>query len=101
MEYKYTGFIRDWLGMVFAKNKYLDVVWQALEICPICTGSWAGFVIFLVFCFDFSRFDVRQLIEFPIFAYTVGFLSLVLETLWSPLLNKYSEEKMKKFAKIR
>lgn len=101
MEYKYTGFIRDWLGMVFAKNKYLDVVWQALETCPICTGSWAGFVVFLVFCFDFSRFDVQQLIEFPIFAYTVGFLSLVLETLWSPLLDKYSEEKMKKFAKTR
>lgn len=88
VEYKYTKFIREWLGGLFTPRA-LNLVWQQLIRCPFCNGCWAGYVVFLVFKFDFSRLIWNQLIEFWLFSLLVGYLSLISEAVTKPLLVRF------------
>lgn len=89
VEYKYTKFVREWLGGLFTRERSLDLVWRQLIHCPFCNGCWAGYVVFLAFKFDFSHLIWSQILEFWLFSLLVGYLSLISEAATKPLLVRF------------
>ena len=60
-----------WKGLYEVVNK--------LTKCPFCKGCWAGYFIYLFLVMNFSSLtlDISQVIEFALFSWSCGFLSLV------------------------
>lgn len=60
-----------WLGLYKTLEKLLN--------CPFCKGCWAGYIIYLLFIMNFNSLviDIRQVMDFAIFAWCCGWLSLI------------------------
>ena len=91
VEYKYTKFVRECLGRLFARDRALSLIWQQLIHCPFCNGCWAGYVVFLAFKFDFTDLIWSQLVEFWLFSLLVGYFSLISDCITKPLLIRFEE----------
>lgn len=60
-----------WLGIYKVLEKLLG--------CPFCKGCWSGYIVYLLFIMDFNslELDLRQVMDFAIFSWCCGWLSLV------------------------
>lgn len=58
-----------WLGLYKTLEKLLG--------CPFCKGCWGGYIIYLLFVFEYHGLDIRQVMDFAIFAWCCGWLSLI------------------------
>lgn len=72
--------------LLYTPESNPDVYWKGLfEIvdklirCPFCKGCWSGYFIYLLLVIDVSdlNLDIRQVIEFALFSWSCGVLSLV------------------------
>lgn len=47
--------------------------------CPFCKGCWSGYFIYLFLVIDISSLtlDIRQVVEFALFSWSCGVLSLI------------------------
>lgn len=59
--------------------KGLYEVVDKLISCPFCKGCWSGYFIYLFLVIDISNLtlDIRQVVEFALFSWSCGLLSLV------------------------
>ena len=90
VEYKHTEFLRDFLSFIFSKNKFTNYAWQELLNCPFCNGTWAGYVIFMIFKMQWTGVS-WQLLEFWLFSITCGLFSLFLQLKMEQLLANYTK----------
>jgi hypothetical protein len=58
-----------WLGLYKVLEKLLN--------CPFCKGCWSGYIIYLLFVFQYHGVDIRQIGDFAIFSWCCGWLSLI------------------------
>lgn len=58
-----------WLGLYKVLEKLLG--------CPFCKGCWGGYIVYLLFVFEYHGIDIRQVMDFAIFAWCCGWLSLI------------------------
>lgn len=58
-----------WLGLYKVLEKLLS--------CPFCKGCWGGYIIYLLFIFNYHGVDLRQVADFAMFSWCCGWLSLI------------------------
>lgn len=61
-------------------NQYLlgllEVITKLIK-CPFCKGCWSGYIIYLLFIFHYQGLDIKQVIDFALFSWSCGILSLI------------------------
>jgi hypothetical protein len=58
-----------WLGLYKTLEKLLG--------CPFCKGCWGGYIVYLLFVFHYQGIDIRQVMDFAVFSWCCGWLSLI------------------------
>lgn len=60
-----------WKGLYEIVNK--------LTRCPFCKGCWSGYFVYLFLVIDFSylTLNIPQVVEFALFSWSCGWLSLI------------------------
>jgi len=72
--------------LLYSPESNPNIYWKGLyEIvdklirCPFCKGCWAGYFIYLFLIIDFNNLtlNIQQVVEFALFSWSCGVLSLV------------------------
>lgn len=99
--YRYTEFIRTGLTKFFSldffpkaqlngiEQNIFQYVWESLIDCPVCSGCWAGYVVFGLYGIKWGDFDLLNIALFWVFSLTCGYLSLIIESVSYPFLLAY------------
>jgi len=59
-------------------ERLYNVVYQ-LNSCSFCKGCWGGYIVYLLFILDFNtlHLDLMQVVDFAIFSWSCGVVSLI------------------------
>ncbi len=56
-------------------------VLRKLGACSLCNGTWSGYIVYCIFVMNWGVLDLKQLVEFTLFSYSIGLISYIIKEL--------------------